>query len=172
MQSCSVKCPGEQAVRCSWRRRHSVIMTVINFLSRILQAQRPVDYLRHDSEQRKCREKRFMYSVQATGLMNLKNFFSMQIILCLIHHLSSFVLAQRQKKQERVWDCGSIRNVLHRKDMISMIPVLRGAVWVRQEHSGMKHFRKIRNFWIYSMAFISILFASRTPMTWRQLLFQ
>lgn len=51
-------------------------------------------------------------------------------------------------------------------------PVLREAVWVRQEHSGMKHFRKIRNFWIYSMAFTSILSASRIPMIWRQLLFQ
>ena len=54
-------------------------------------------YLRHDLEQRKCREKRFMYSVQATGLMNLKNFFNMRIISCLIHHRSSFVLVQRQK---------------------------------------------------------------------------
>ena len=67
-------------------------MTVMAFLSHILQAQRPVDYLRHDSEQRKCREKRFMYSVQATGLMNLKNCFVMQIILCLILRLSSFGL--------------------------------------------------------------------------------
>ena len=73
------------------------IMTAIDFLSHILQAQRPVDYLRHDLEQRKCREKRFMYSVQATGLMNLKNFFNMRIISCLIHHRSSFVLVQRQK---------------------------------------------------------------------------
>ena len=172
MQSCSVKYLNGQDVRCFWHRKRSAIMTAIVFLNHILQEQRPAGCLRHDLEQRKCREKRFMYSVQATGLMNLKNFFSMQIILCLIHHLSSFVLAQRQKKQERVWDCGSIRNVLHRKDMISMIPVLREAVWVRQEHSGMKHFRKIRNFWIYSMAFTSILSASRTPMTWRQLLFQ
>ena len=73
------------------------IMTAIAFLSRILQVRRPADCLRHDSEQRKCREKRFMYSVQATGLMNLKNFFNMRIISCLIHHRSSFVLVQRQK---------------------------------------------------------------------------
>ena len=41
--------------------------------------------------------KRFMYSVQATGPMILKNFFNMRIISCLIHHRSSFVLVQRQK---------------------------------------------------------------------------
>lgn len=77
-------------------------MTVINFLSRILQAQRPVDYLRHDSEQRKCREKRFMYSVQATGLMNLKNFFNMQTILCLIHHAApAFWCKGKKSRKER-----------------------------------------------------------------------
>ena len=35
--------------------------------------------------------------VFCTGLMNLKNFFNMRIISCLIHHRSSFVLVQRQK---------------------------------------------------------------------------
>ena len=172
MQNCSVKCLSEQAVRCSWHRKRSAIMTAIDFLSHILQAQRPVDYLRHDSEQRKCREKRFMYSVQATGLMNLKNFFSMRIISCLIHHHSSCVLVQRQKKQERAWGFELIRNAPHRRVMISMIPVHREAVWVRQEHSGMKHSRKIRSSWIYLMVFISIHSVSRIPMIWRQLLFQ
>ena len=160
-----------QDVRCSWHRRRSVIMTAIVFLNHILQEQRPAGCLRHDWEQRKCREKRFMYSVQATGLMNLKNFFSMRIISCLIHPLSFCVLVSGQKKQERALDCGSIRNVLPRKDMISMIPVLREAVWVQQEHSGMKQFRKILNCWIYSMDFISILSVSRIPMIWRQRLF-
>ena len=47
----------------------------------------------------------------------------------------------------------------------------REAGWGRQEHSGMKHSRKTRNFWIYWMAFISILSVSRIPMIWRQLLF-
>lgn len=32
-------------------------------------------------------------------------------------------------------------------------------------------FQKTRNFWIYSMDFISILSVSRIPMIWRQLLF-
>ena len=76
------------------------------FLSHILQAQRPVDYLRHDSEQRKCREKRFMYSVQATGLMNLKNFFNMRIISCLIHHRSSsfWCKGKSSRKERRIAD--------------------------------------------------------------------
>ena len=172
MQNCSVKCLSEQAVRCSWHRKHSAIMTAIVFLSRILQVRRPADCLRHDSEQRRCRKKRFMYFVPVIGQMNLRVFFSMQTILCLIHHRSSCVLVQRQKKQERAWDCGSIRNAPHRRVMISMIPVHREAVWEQQEHSGTKLFRKIRNFWIYLMDFISILSASRIPMIWRQLLFQ
>ena len=31
MQNCSVKCLSEQAVRCSWHRKHSAIMTAIVF---------------------------------------------------------------------------------------------------------------------------------------------
>ena len=171
MQNCSVKWQSGQDVRCSWHRKRSAIMTVISFLSRILRVQRPVDYLRHDSGQRRCREKRFMYFVPVIGQMNLRIFFSTRIISCLILRHSFFVSDKEQKKRERVWDFGLIRNVPLRKDMRFMIPVRREAVWERQEHSGMKHSRKIRSFWIYWMVFISIPSVSRIPTIWRPLLF-
>ena len=66
------------------------------FLSRILQVRRPADCLRHDSEQRKCRERGSCILCRLPPMI-LKNFFNMRIISCLIHHRSSFVLVQRQK---------------------------------------------------------------------------
>ena len=86
-------------------------------------------------------EKEVHVFVPVIGQMNLRNCFSMQIILCLILQCSFSVLG-RAKKQERVWDFGSIRNALPRKDMRFMIPVRREAEWVPQELSGMKHLRK------------------------------
>ena len=62
--------------------------------------------------QRKCREKKFMYSVQVTGRMNSRNFFSMPIILYLILRPSFFALEEWRKRQEKAWDSGSILNAL------------------------------------------------------------
>ena len=67
-------------------------MTVMAFLSHILQVLRLVDCLRQGWAQKKCLEKKSMYSVPVIGQMNLKNCFNMQIILCLILRLSSFGL--------------------------------------------------------------------------------
>ena len=82
--------------------------------------------------------KKFMYSVQVTGRMNSRNFFSMPIILYLILRPSFFALVEWRKRQERAWDLGSIRNALPRRDMLFMTLVHREAAWVQQEYSGMK----------------------------------
>ena len=82
--------------------------------------------------------KKFMYSVQGTGRMNSRNFFSMPIILYLILRPSFFALEEWRKRQEKAWDSGSIRNALPRRDMRFMTLVHREAAWVQQEYSGMK----------------------------------
>ena len=171
MQSFLVKWPNERAARCFLHKKHSVTMIVTAFLNRTLPEQRPVDFLRQDWEQRKCREKKFMYFVPAIVLMNLKNCFIMQTTSCLTLHLSFSGLGKGQKKQERVLGFGSTRNALPRRDMRFMIPAHQEAVWVPRELSGMKHVKKIRSFQIYWMVFIFILFVNRIPMIWRQHLF-
>ena len=63
-------------------------MTVMGFLNHTLQVQRQADCLRQGWVQKKCLERKSMYSVPAIGQMNLKNCCVMQIILCLILRLS------------------------------------------------------------------------------------
>ena len=63
-------------------------MTVMDFLNHTLQVQRPADCLRQGWAQKKCLERKSMYSAPVIGQMNLKNCFVMQITLCLILRLS------------------------------------------------------------------------------------
>ena len=147
------------------------IMTAIDFLSHILQAQRPVDYLRHDSEQRKCREKRFMYSVQATAdefeeLLQYADHIVFNSPSQLLRFGAKAKVAGKSVGLRINPECST------QEGHEIYDPCAPGSRMGTTRAQWMKHFKKIRNFWICSMAFTSILSASRTPMTWRQLLFQ